>query len=327
MKKAILASTILATLVFCNTASAYYDKTDYTEAVYIQPNQSAFFIPDTGANNSGQAQFGSADYLVANKVASKRFIIPHSKLTGSGGFSDYYVPAGRLIVVDRTPFFREWVSSTTRGTSSGDQGFRFESAESIFMSTGITIAATVTEEDAAKFLYWFGTKSVTYDPNNPQTQFQSVIYGQSLAEVMDTVVRGKVQASLSAGFGAKPFDAAIGKKSEIILQVEKEVKEAFGPKGITITYIGYAEGLSFDQPVQDALNAAYIAGQKAKEAATIAPAIPVLQMQTNIDAQRIIANKWNGVVPTFSGVWFLPSSFLDAVSNWFKGDPKNLPRS
>jgi hypothetical protein len=37
-------------------AEAYYDKTDYTEAYFILPNESAFYIPDVGANRDGQAK-------------------------------------------------------------------------------------------------------------------------------------------------------------------------------------------------------------------------------------------------------------------------------
>ena len=40
-------------------AQAYYDKTDYTEAYTILPNEPAFWIPDAGANKDNQAQFDS----------------------------------------------------------------------------------------------------------------------------------------------------------------------------------------------------------------------------------------------------------------------------
>ena len=67
-------------------AAAYYDKTDFTEAYTILPNESGFWIPDAGANRDSQAQFESEAYLNANKVALKRFIVPHTKLSGSGSF-------------------------------------------------------------------------------------------------------------------------------------------------------------------------------------------------------------------------------------------------
>lgn len=95
---------VLALLPGAAPASAYYDKTDFTEAYTILPNETAFWIPDAGVNKDNQAQFESEAYLNANNIPLKRFIVPHIKLQGSGGFFDFYVPSGRLIIVDRTPF-------------------------------------------------------------------------------------------------------------------------------------------------------------------------------------------------------------------------------
>jgi hypothetical protein len=95
-------TTAIALILGIGPAQAYYDKTDYTEAYTILPNESAFWIPDGGANKDNQSQFDSEAYLNANKVPLKRFIVPHVKLQGSGGFYDFYVPAGRPIIVDRT---------------------------------------------------------------------------------------------------------------------------------------------------------------------------------------------------------------------------------
>ena len=59
----------------------------------------AFWIPDVGDNKTNQAQLDSEDYLKANKLSVKRFIVPHAKLSGTGSFWDFFVPAGRLIIV------------------------------------------------------------------------------------------------------------------------------------------------------------------------------------------------------------------------------------
>ena len=117
-------AVLLALIAAASPASAYYDKNDYTEAIYILPNQSAFVIPDAGANKDSQAQFMSLDYLKANKVAAKRVVIPHVKLSGSGAWSDYYVPSARVIIVDRSPYNREWVTAANRGTSNRNEGMR-----------------------------------------------------------------------------------------------------------------------------------------------------------------------------------------------------------
>ncbi len=132
-------------------AAAYYDKTDFTEAYTILPNKSAFWIPDAGANKDSQAQIESEAFLNANKVALKRFIVPHAKLSGSGSFYDYYVPAGRLIIVDRTPFSREWVDATDRGTSRRAEGFPCQSKEGLNIAVGVSIGTSVAEANAARY--------------------------------------------------------------------------------------------------------------------------------------------------------------------------------
>ena len=309
---------VVAGSIIPKPAAAYWDKTNYTEAVYVQPNQSAFWIPDTGANASNQVQFGSIDYYAANKVAAKRFEIPHSKLVNSGGWSDYYVPAGRLIVVDRTPFNRAWTASATSGTSKANQAMHFESADSMNISVDILANAFVTEEDAAKFLYWFGVKNVpNFDPAHPEAQFVSVIYSQSLAEVMDTVVYAAIQAALAEQFAQDPLRIGITKKTVYMQAAFAKVRDEFKSKGITISTIGYDSGLNFDPEVQKALNEWFAAQVKAQELTALQPVIPIMQDQVNMQAKLAMINKWNGAVPSMSGLYVIPSGFWDGVLNFF----------
>ena len=65
-------------------AYAYYNQHDYAEPYTIMPNESAFWVPDVGDNQSGQDAFDSAGYLEKNKIAAKRFLIPHQTLRGTG---------------------------------------------------------------------------------------------------------------------------------------------------------------------------------------------------------------------------------------------------
>ena len=51
-------TAIILVLLASTQLFAYYDKADYTEAYFILPNESAFFIPDVGANKESQSQFG-----------------------------------------------------------------------------------------------------------------------------------------------------------------------------------------------------------------------------------------------------------------------------
>ena len=115
------ATAILLLMSMDQRAYAYYDQTNYTEAYFILPNEFAFFIPDVGANKDTQAGFGSEAYLQENKIPAKRFEIPHQKITGTSYWSNYYVPTGRLIIVDRTPYNREWTAASHRGTSQKDE--------------------------------------------------------------------------------------------------------------------------------------------------------------------------------------------------------------
>jgi hypothetical protein len=63
------AALIGGIMAATHPAAAYYDKTDVTEAYTILPNESAFWIPDAGANKDSQAQIESEAFLNANKVA------------------------------------------------------------------------------------------------------------------------------------------------------------------------------------------------------------------------------------------------------------------
>ncbi|WP_187277424.1 hypothetical protein, partial [Methylobacterium sp. WL103] len=229
-------------------AQAYYDTRDYPEFVEVLPNQTAFLIPEVGETKSGQAAFMSEQFLNERKVAMKRIQIPHTLIRNPGWAYDYFVPAARLMLVDRSPVSREWVSATERGTSVRDQGIRFETADSVTLRTGIVASAFVKEEDASKFVYWFGAWAAGGNSGDPQVNFASVIQGKSLAEVFDENVHRTVQAAMAKEFGRRTTDEAIHGKVAIIEAVEKEVRRVYEPMGITVTTLRFAEGLTFDNP-------------------------------------------------------------------------------
>lgn len=304
---------------------AYYSKTDYTEVVEIQPNQTAFLIPETGANKTDQASFMSTDYLNANKVAMKRVTIPHVKLTGSGTLVDSYVPGARLLVVDRSPTTREWVSANNRGTSGKDESFRFESSESINIQTGIVISAFVKEEDAAKFVYWFGAKKQPEgEQETDEQRFASIVQARSLSEVVDDNIRRKVQSSLAKEFGKRTILDAAAQKADIIATVEKDVKDTFAPMGITISYVGYAESLSYDPKIQEAIDNVFIATKKAQAAQQLMASVPYEQAIVNInfinaeaEAIKTAAAKWNGAANLPAWI-VIPNNLMESFGAWFK---------
>ncbi len=298
-------------------AQAYYDKNDFTEAYFILPNESAFFIPDVANNKDTQAKFGSMEYLEANKVAAKRFTIPHAKFAGSSLWSDFYVPTGRLIIVDRTPYNREWTAPTSRGTSARNESFPCQSSEGINVTAEVAIATSVSEENAARFLYFFGVRPPQGNRSDPQVIFTSVYAGRNLAEVMDSVGRGKVQALVCHEIGARTFDNVNHDINAIMDTVEKNAAAFLQSKGITLDYIGWAGTLSFDKDVQQAVNDRYTAEK-------IAPVLVTLQTKAMLDAMA----KWNGVLPSnLSGLWLLPGDLLNGLSAWLKSVPGSKPSS
>lgn len=314
---AAVAAAVLLASVAPAPAYAYYDTTDRAEWVNIEANQSAFLIPAVGANKAGQKQFGSVEYLSDNKVAAKRVQIPHVVAANTAMLKDYYVPGATLYLVDRTPYTREWVDATDRGTSAKKEGMRFESADSVDITTGILISASVAEEDAARFFYNFGTNGVATG-QQPADVFASVKYGKSLAEVMDTVVKAKVHQVLALEFSKRKFMQAIGDKAAIITAVEQIVKDDFAKKGITIAFVGYAEGLTFDKAIQDAVNATVVAGIQYASKDALLAVVEVNRKNAEVDVIRAQADtmrKWNGAI---NFPFFIPDSVAQAIAGWFK---------
>ena len=317
VKFCIGVTLVLFALGYSTSAHAYYDTVDRAEWVNIEANQSAFLIPAVGANKTSQKQFGSIEYLAENKVASKRVLIPHVKADNTAMIKDYYVPSATLYLVDRTPYTREWVNATDRGTSTKKEGFHFESADSINIRTGITISASVAEEDAAKFFYWFGTAAIQ-NSQKPEDVFASTKYGKSLAEVMDTVVRAKVQQVMAKEFAKRSFLKAIQEKAAIIDIVESTVKDEFAKKGITVAFVGYAEELSFDQRIQKALDDSVIAAVQYANKDAMLAVVEINRKNAEIDivrAQAKAIGNWNGQI---NFPFILPDSWAQAIASFVK---------
>ncbi|HEV2549919.1 MAG TPA: SPFH domain-containing protein [Stellaceae bacterium] len=280
------------------SAHAYYDKNDFTEAYTILPNESAFWIPDAGANKENQAQLESEAYLNANKVALKRFVVPHTKLQGSGSFFDFYVPAGRLIIVDRTPFSREWVDAQDRGTSPRKEGFPCQSKEGLNMTVGVALGASVSEQNAAKYLYRFGVVPPKGNRNDPQIIFASVFLSRSVKEVMDDFGRKKVSEIICDQITARSFDKVNEEAKQIKDTAAKTITEYFATLGITIDFVGWADTFTFDKEVQDAVNRRYIANKDQEIAAALQPYANVIQALAAAQALRAFGEKTDGKLPT-----------------------------
>lgn len=309
-----IAALMAMALVFAivpNDARAYYDKSDYSENYFVLPNESAFFVPDVGDNKSSQASFGSEAYLSEKKIAAKRFTVPHTKLDNSGLWSNFYVPAGRLIIVDRTPVSREWVKQPHRGTDKTDQSFPCQSSEGLDITVGVAIGASVYEENAAKFLFRFGVNPPAGDRNDPLVIFTSVYYGKSLAQVMDGPVRSRIQSLVCDEMTSRSLDDNNKQASKIIENVQKKVQDYMTSVGITLDFIGWADTFNFDNAVQASIDRRYIATQDLAVAQALAPHTATLQALATAEGTRTVANKWNGAVPSSVSLWWLPSSISD----------------
>jgi hypothetical protein len=306
-----LAAVVLLALCFPYDASAYYDKSDYSENYFVLPNESAFYVPDVGDNKSSQASFGSEAYLSEKKIAAKRFTVPHTKLDNSGLWSNFYVPAGRLIIVDRTPVSREWVKQPHRGTDKTDQSFPCQSSEGLDVTVGIAVGASVYEENAAKFLFRFGVNPPNGDRNDPNVIFTSVYYGKSLAQVMDGPVRSRIQSLVCDEMTSRSLDQNNKDAAKIMESVQKKVSDYMLSVGMTLDFIGWADTFNFDHSVQASIDRRYIASQDLAVAQSLAPHTATLQALATAEGTRTVANKWNGAVPSSVSLWWLPSSISD----------------
>lgn len=234
--------------------------------------------------------------------------MPHVKLAGSAGQSllagwDYYVPAGRLIKVDRTPFSREWVDASDRGTSKTKQGFPCQSLEGLNITVGVSIGTSVSEANAAKFLYRFGVKAPRGEmngqiENDGRIIFTSVYYGRSLWEVMDDVGRKYIQTVVCTEINGRTFDKASEEANAIMDEVKKKATAYFATVGVTLDFIGWADSFEFDKDVQHAVNRRYIAQQDEIIAKALTPHTGTIQALAAAEALRSFGNKTDGKLPT-----------------------------
>ena len=293
-----LVAMMFVTTMFSDS-KAYVDTVDKTEAYTILPNESAFWVPDIGANKDSQAKFDSLQYLEEKKIAAKRFVVPHQKLGNSGGFLgwDYYIPTGRLFIVDRTPFSREWTKDHHRGTSHADESFPCQTKEGLNITAEVSIGASVKEENASLFLYNFGVVSPPGNRNDPVVIFQSVYYGRSLSNVMDDVGRKKVQTLVCNEIGIRTFDQSNNEMIPIMTNVEKAATTYFAGVGITLNFIGWGGTFTFDGEVQQAVNRRYVALKDAEISQIMASYTTVMQDLAKAQALRSFGEKTDGHLP------------------------------
>ena len=209
------------------------------QAVEVKNSETAFVVPLEGDTKAKQAQFMSIDYLEKAKVATKRIVIPlRKRSTGRAWFDYEWIPLARVIVVDRSPVTREWLEKV---------GIKVESLDAVGLTGGVNCTGMIREEDAAKFLYYYP--------------------GNSLSDVMNKNVKGFIQNVLAREFGSRNLSKCQLEKKDIVLGLSKELTSHFAQYGITISSVGIADGMSYDNAeVQKTIDAVFVNETRVKQA-------------------------------------------------------------
>lgn len=249
----------------------------YQEEVYveIEPNETAFLIPLEEGTQESQSKLDSEDYLEENKVSAKRITIPtRFHQTGRLRISGKWIPAMRVIKVDRTPVTREWTAANGTGTSGNKkEDIEVESKESIGFGIGITTTSTIPEEWASKFLYNYN--------------------GKTLADVMDNDVRAYIQNILTSEFGILDLSECQESRKAIYDTMRVRTTEYFASMGIKILNIGAAGQFEYtDEAIQISINEKFASEMKietsnnlVKAANNFAKAASNIEKQKKLDAE------------------------------------------
>lgn len=230
----------------------------------VGPNETAFVIPMEG-DSSNQAKFESIDFLKAHKVLAKRVEIPvRERDTGRGWWNYEYIPTVRVIKVDRSLVTREWTKGANTGTSNKDEALSVASLDGINFHIGVNLTASILEEDAPTYLYWHGQKT--------------------LAEVVDSNIRGYLQGIVSNEFGRIKLEAGKTQKADIFNKANTETIKKFKEVGITISYVGSAQGFMFDDTaIQNKINET--------QTAEMAVEVARKRVAEQIELNRVIVSK------------------------------------
>jgi hypothetical protein len=263
---------IAATLAGCTP----YKTLDVVE---VKTNETVWVIPLDAMSNTGQVKFNSIDFLNQKKIASKRIMVDKvSRSTGRMYWDIEWLPAARVITVDRSLVTRQWTDGDI-GTTKDDEGIGVVTKDSVKLRVGLTITASIDEDDASTYLYYHGARP--------------------LSEVMDQNIRSFAVAEITKEYSLLTLNEAQVQGDVIYTKLFADAAKAFKSKGILIQYLGNAEGLTYGDPkVQEAINKRYLAEQDAKTAEQeqvaqkIRNATTVLNAQTEADAaQKLFAAK------------------------------------
>lgn len=244
------------------------------DVVEIKPNETAWAIPLDSASQDGQIKFNSIDFLNQKKVSTKRIMVDKvARSIGRMYWDIEWLPAMRVIKVDRSLVTREWTDGANTGTSATREGIGVVTKDSVQLRVGLTITASIDEDDASTYLYYHGEKP--------------------LADVMSQNIRSFAVAELTKEYSDMTLKSAQTNSTKIYNRLFEDAKVAFKAKGITIQYLGNAEGLTYGDPtVQAAINKSYTVQQDTQtaemeqNAQKIRNATKILTMQAEAEAEQ-----------------------------------------
>jgi len=262
MKRSILLLLALVMLATCGIGCVKKVRVDPIKE--IKNNETAFVVPLEGANKTGQAQFGSIEYLEQAKVATKRIVIPQRwRKTGRFGWQGEWIPTMKVITVDRTPVTRQWTPDENTGTTQNNESIQVESADSVGFSVGFGCTAMVEESNTATFLYYYPSGS--------------------LARVMDTEIRERIQKVAAIECAKDELDTLRDKKNTIQKAVEDDVVSFYAKVGVTIRTVSMFGGFLYEnEEIQKAIDDVFIAQQEK----TVAKALLDAQADKNLRLEQ-----------------------------------------
>jgi hypothetical protein len=240
MRKIVL----LLGLVLMASSGCGYIPVEPVKLERINTSEEAFLIPLTG-DTTKQTATSSEDFLRRSLVLTKEVQIPYRWVqTGRYHTQGEWVPSATLIKVDRSPVTREWTADPSSGTSNRNEAVWVMTSDQVEFSTGWTITARIaSREDAVRFLHNY--------PNG------------SLEKVLDSEVRGKLQATFGLEVTDLPMEELRKQATPHITKTVDEIKRFFFERGITITTLGITGGFVYkDQKILDMLTKVFNAEQE-----------------------------------------------------------------
>lgn len=237
--KGSTVAVAIAALCMLSSCRKPYQKPVYTE---VENNVTAYVIPLEG-DTGNQVKLNSKEFYEKHKVSIKRIEIPTrwnqtGRLIGDGE----WIPTVAVLQVNRSPVTREWQVGT-KGTTNTDQAIWVESSDSVGFSMGFNCTGFIREEDTSTFLYWYSSGS--------------------LATVMDSEIRGRVQQVAAEECAKLPLDKLRDKKNDIAASVRADIVPFFAERGITITTVGMFGGMTYENTaIQNSIDNVFVAQQE-----------------------------------------------------------------